>query len=114
MNPLHAVPDERERRGPTSPATRRFLWVFSIAMVLTAGTAFVFKLIDFYITATREGSAALGSFLIPVLNYLFVAAGFSALLVWAWSRGQFRDVEGPKYRMLEMNAECDRNREARS
>ena len=82
-------------------------------MILTAGTAFLFKLIDFYITATTEGSAALASFLVPVLNYLFVAAGFSALFLWAYVRGQFRNVEEPKYRMLEMNAEHDREWEAR-
>ncbi len=113
MGPLQAVPDPVQRRGP-SRATRRFLWIFSIAMIVTAGTAFTFKLIDFYITATTEGSSALASFLIPVLNYLFVAAGFTSLFVWAYSRGQFRNVEEPKYRMLEMNAECDREWKAGS
>ena len=92
----------------TSRAARVFLWIFSIAMILTAGSAFAMKLIDFYVTATREGSQALGSFLIPVMNYLCIAAGFAALFVWAHSRGQFRDVEAPKYRMLEQNLECDR------
>jgi nitrogen fixation-related uncharacterized protein len=90
-----------------SRGRRIFLWFFSIAMILTAGTAFTMKLIDFYITATREGAAALGSFLVPVMNYLCIAAGFAALFVWAYSRGQFRDVEAPKYRMLEQNRLCD-------
>ena len=93
MTRLQAVQAERQERRAPSRATRRFLWIFSIAMILTAGSAFLFKLIDFYITATTEGSAALGSFLIPVLNYLFVAAGFTALFAWAYSRGQFRNVE---------------------
>ena len=51
-------------REPDSKARRRFLWIFSIAMIVTAGTAFGMKLIDFYITATREGASAMGSFLI--------------------------------------------------
>jgi hypothetical protein len=76
-------------------------------MILTAGTAFTMKLIDFYVTATREGAAALGSFLIPVMNYLCIAACFAALFVWAHSRGQFRNVEAPKYRMLEQNRRWD-------
>ena len=98
-------PQARER--DRSRATRVFLWVFSIVMILTAGSAFTMKLIDFYITATREGASALGSFLVPVMNYLCIAAGFAALFVWAHSRGQFRNVEAPKYRMLELNHQCD-------
>ena len=94
-------------REQNSRAARLFLWIFSIAMIVTAGTAFCMKLIDFYITATREGASAMGSFLIPVMNYLFVAAGFALLFVWAYTRGQFRNVEAPKYRMLEMNRACD-------
>ena len=94
---------------PPSRATRLFLWAFGIAMVLTAGVAFVFKLIEFVRIATVDGPAAMGSFLIPVLNYLMVAAGFGLLFLWAWFSGQFRDLEAAKYRMLEMQAEIDRD-----
>ncbi len=87
---------------------RWFLLVFSIVMVAIAGTAFIFKLIEFYTTATTGGPEALGSFLIPVLNYLLVAAGFFCLFMWAYFTGQFRDVEAPKYRMLEMQDQFDR------
>ena len=90
-----------------SPAARRFLWAFSIAMVLVAGTGFIFKLIEFIATATSEGSDALASFLVPVLNYLLVAAGFFCLFLWAYCNGQFRDLESAKYRMLELNTEAD-------
>lgn len=94
--------------GPPSPWMRRFLWIFSAVMVLTAGTAFVFKLIEFILTATAPGPDALGSFLIPVLNYLLVAAGFFCLFLWAYVTGQYRDIEAPKYRMLEMQERFDR------
>ena len=94
---------------PLGRGKRLFLWAFSIAMVVTAGTAFTMKLIDFAITASNEGQDALASFLIPVMNYLLVAAGFSCLFVWAYVTGQFRDVERPKYRMLEMQQEIDRS-----
>ncbi len=92
-----------------SAKARLFLWLFSLAMVLTAGSAFFMKLIEFYATATREGSDALASFLIPVLNYLLVAAGFFCLFLWAYMSGQFRDLEAAKYRMLEMQTEIDRD-----
>jgi len=103
------LPDEQ----PPSRGARRFLWIFSILMVVTAGSAFFFKLIEFILTATREGPSAMGSFLIPVLNYLLVAAGFLLLFLWAYFSGQFRDVEAPKYRMLEMQEQFDREQSRR-
>ena len=103
------IRDER----PPSRGTRRFLWIFSVVMVLIAGSAFIFKLIEFFLTATREGPAAMGSFLIPVLNYLLVAAGFLLLFLWAYFSGQFRDLEAPKYRMLEMQEQFDREQARR-
>ena len=97
----------REEEGGPSPRARKFLWIFSVAMVAIAGSAFLFKLVEFIATATTEGPDALGSFLIPVLNYLLVAAGFFCLFLWAYFTGQFRDLEAPKYRMLEMQDEID-------
>ena len=91
-----------------SRGRRRFLWLFSVAMVITAGSAFIFKLIEFFVTATTDGPDALASFLIPVLNYLLVAVGFLCLFLWAYFTGQFRDVEAPKYRMLQMQEQFDR------
>lgn len=32
---------------------------------------------------------------------LFVALTGVAFLIWGWRTGQFRDIEEPKYRMLE-------------
>ncbi len=90
-----------------SSASRRFIWIFSIVLLLTAGTAFVFKLIEFIHTAVHDGSRSLASFLVPVATYLVVAAGFGCLFLWAYFSGQFRDIEAPKYRMLEMQEEQD-------
>ena len=92
----------RERR------TRNFLWVFGVGMVVTAGTAFVFKLSEFIYVATLPEDQGLVSFLLPVLNYLVVALGFASLFVWAYLRGEFRDVEKTKVRMLEMQDQIDR------
>ena len=112
---LHGVQNKRsdpledERLAAQRERKKRiFLWCFSIAMVVTAGTAFTFKLIEFIHTATSEGSDALASFLIPVLNYLLVAAGFMFLFFWALVTGQFKNVESAKFRMLELQDEIDR------
>jgi hypothetical protein len=42
-----------------------------------------------------------------MLNYLAVAAGFICLTVWAAHRGMFKDIEAPKYRLLENEDELD-------
>ncbi len=107
--PATAPPAPDDTGDVTSPRARMFLWVFSVIMVLAAGIAFLFKLIEFFYTATKSGSDALGSFLIPVLTYLTVAAGFACMFVWAYLTGQFRNVERTKMRMLEMQYEIDRS-----
>jgi len=103
------VEDQQAAGGRLSRQSQVFLWIFSIAMVLTAGSAFVFKLCEFYFTATTQGPQALASFLIPVLNYLVVALGFACLFLWSYFSGHFRDIEAPKHRMLELQQEIDRH-----
>lgn len=93
----------------TGGATRRvnqFVWGFGVIMVLIAGGGFIFKLIEF-LTAFNSGEPFQFS-IIPVMTYLIVAAGFGCLFMWAYLAGQFKDIEGPKYRMLEMQDEFDK------
>ena len=45
----------------------------------------------------------------PVINYLLASAGFFFLLLWAACNGMFRDLEQPKYVMLENERELDRH-----
>ena len=105
---LQAVPTPDHQ---PSPRARWFLWAFSVTLVLVAGSAFFMKLIEFFNIATTDGSDALASFLIPVLNYLLVAAGFFCLFLWAYLSGQFRDIEAAKYRMLELHWEIEQQEE---
>jgi nitrogen fixation-related uncharacterized protein len=44
-----------------------------------------------------------------VVNYLLASLGFFCLLMWAALNGMFRDLEQPKYNMLENERELDRN-----
>jgi hypothetical protein len=49
-----------------------------------------------------------GAFAIsPVVNYLCASAGFFLLLGWGAMNGMFRDIEKPKYLLLEREAELD-------
>lgn len=73
---------------------------------LSAGGMFVFKLFSFMKTIKRDEMA--GFAFDPIITYGFVAMGFLFLLAWAYMTGQFRDIEGPKYEMLERFKEQER------
>lgn len=44
----------------------------------------------------------------PIINYLLASAGFFLLLLWATMNGMFRDIERPKFTLLEREAQLDR------
>lgn len=89
------------------PRRHKLLWLalFAAVFFVPAGIGFVMKFMHF-VGTMKQGQGA--SFtILPMVNYLLVAAGFICLLVWAVFRGMFRDVEAPKYSMLEHEAELD-------
>ena len=43
----------------------------------------------------------------PIMNYLLASLGFFCLLCWATMNGMFRDIEGPKLTMLEVEKKLD-------
>lgn len=104
-HPTPSLPPWQQRQ-PVSPTGRRFLWIFSVVMVLTAGTAFIFKLVEFTLTFTTNASVRFA--IIPLLTYLIVASGFACLFVWSYLKGHYKDVEFAKYRMLQMQDQIDR------
>ena len=56
-----------------------------------------------------EGAFAIS----PILNYLLASLGFLLLFGWAALGGMFRDIEEPKYTMLENEAQLDRAEQGR-
>jgi len=85
------------------PKRARIKWIAPALVVsvfvLPAGIAFVLKFVKF---VRAVGTDELGAIaLVPMLNYLAVAAGFLCLLAWAILGGMFRDIEGPKFKLLE-------------
>jgi nitrogen fixation-related uncharacterized protein len=72
---------------------------FFVTAVTAAGGMFIFKLFSFLKTIKRDELA--GFAFDPIMIYAFVAMGFMFLLAWAFLTGQFRDIERPKFEMLE-------------
>lgn len=92
----------RQLRRPS----RRLMWLFALAVLLPSLYGFGTKFLEF--VALFRGDVD-GAFAItPILNYLLASMGFLLLFAWAATHGMFRNVEAPKYAMLENEAWLDR------
>lgn len=94
--------------------TRRstVVFAFAIAVMVVAGTSFVYKMTEFALTITRDdvegfGAVAVATYLIGMLPLVF-------LTLWAVVTGKFGDVERPKLRLLELDREIERGGELES
>lgn len=87
--------------------TRRLVvLLMAVAVLVPSLYGFGTKFLEF--VALYRGEAD-GAFAIsPILNYLLASLGFLFLFGWAVMSGMFRDVERPKYTMLENEALLDR------
>lgn len=92
---------DQKKQGPERQSRLKttVLIMMSVLILVPSMLGFVMKFIEF--VHTFQGSPD-GAFAItPMLNYLLASAGFFCLLVWAAVNGMFRDIEHPKYQMLE-------------
>ena len=83
-------------------------WASRIMLVsiVIGGSGFVYKLTQFSKEALAGEAASFA--VVPVVVYVCVALGFVCLFLWALLRGQFRDIEAPKHRLLEQEEIYDR------
>ena len=93
---------------------RTYITIFLTLIILPFGAlGFGSKLVEFFhIVQSRQTDSALA--VAPILNYLLASAGFFLILVWAILNGMFHDVEGPKYTMLEIEGQLDREESSQS
>ena len=91
-------------------ASRRAYHVFFTLAVTGAGCMFTYKLFMFMKTIKKDELA--GFAFDPLIIYAFVAMGFIFLLAWAYMTGQFRDIESPKFEMLEKFDELEKQERA--
>lgn len=118
MNGELSVADEthgRRRMRRAEPSTAwRVTVVLGVLILIPSMTGFVMKFME--LASLAESSHVAGKGLIgadgafaitPVINYLLASAGFFFLLLWATLNGMFRDLEHPKYVMLDNEKELD-------
>ena len=82
-----------------SRAKRITLLVIAGLILIPGAYGFIEKLIQFFRMLRIDRGVDFT--LVPISNYLFVAAGMACMLVWAILHGMFRDIEAPKFDMLE-------------
>lgn len=87
-------------------SARRPILIFFVSAVFVAGCMFTYKLFAFLTTIRKDELA--GFAFDPIVIYGIVAFGFFCMLLWAFLTGQFRDIERPKYEMLERFDEQER------
>jgi hypothetical protein len=85
------------------------VFAFAIAVMVIAGASFVYKMTEFAVTIVRDdvegfGAVAVATYLVGMLPLVFVTA-------WAVLTGKFRDIERPKFRLLELDREIERGGE---
>ena len=82
--------------------------VFGVLILIPSMLGFMMKFGEL-VKLTKGVSDGGGFAITPVVNYLLASLGFFCLLMWAALNGMFRDLEKPKYLMLENERELDAN-----
>jgi hypothetical protein len=93
----------------------RAMTIFQWAVILIAGAGFVFKFIEYTLSVFASDNELVNFAITPLIMYMSVAAGFLLLFVWTVLRGDYKDIERPKYRLFERELEIDiRNSEVQA
>jgi hypothetical protein len=79
--------------------------VFALVILIPSMLGFANKFREFILIFRGDVD---GVFAIsPIMNYLLASLGFFFLFCWAIAHGMFRDLERPKYAMLENERRLD-------
>lgn len=97
---------------PQPSRTNRRLWAIASIVFFLGPAMFGFGTKFYELVRVFQGDAT-GAFAVtPIVNYLLAGAGFVMLFAWAAKNGMFRDIERPKYQMLENERRLDRESSA--
>jgi hypothetical protein len=83
-----------------------FMGAWVVGGVTFSALTFVYKVIE--IIDTVPAGEVAGFAVMQVITYLLVALGFFCLFLWSFLKGDFREMERAKYRLLEREAALER------
>lgn len=78
---------------------------FALVILVPSMLAFTNKFREFLLLYSGDADGVFA--ITPIVNYLLASLGFFCLFFWAISRGMFRDIEAPKFTMLENERTLD-------
>ena len=67
-----------------------FIFIFVVGSIIAIRTV-----------AYLEAGFELKGFLVEVISYIVALTGWLALFIYSYLKGDFKDIEGPKYELLE-------------
>jgi hypothetical protein len=79
--------------------------VFALVILIPSLLGFANKFREFIMIFRGEVDGVFA--ITPIVNYLLASLGFFFLFCWAIGHGMFRDLERPKYAMLENERRLD-------
>jgi hypothetical protein len=79
--------------------------VFALVILIPSMLGFANKFREFIMIFRGDVDGVFA--ITPIMNYLLASLGFFFLLCWAIAHGMFRDLERPKYTMLENERRLD-------
>ena len=79
----------------------KILIVFQWSVIIIAGSGFTFKFIEFTYSIFKTGNDLVQFAVTPIVMYVLVAIGFFSLFIWTVFRGDYKDIERPKFRLFE-------------
>jgi hypothetical protein len=77
------------------------LIVFQWSVIIIAGSGFTFKFVEFTYSIMKTGNDIVQFAITPIVMYVCVAIGFFSLFMWTVLRGDYKDIERPKFRLFE-------------
>lgn len=98
--------DPHDDDAPRPPKRNR-LWAILTVIFFLGPAMFGFGTKFYELIRVFQGDSA-GAFAVtPIVNYLLAGCGFVMLFAWAARNGMFRDIERPKFEMLDNERRLD-------
>lgn len=85
----------------------RIVLALGVVVLSVAGTGFFLKFFEF--VKSVFSNDLLNWAIVPVSTYLVVGIGFLSLFLWTVVKGDYKDVEAPKYRLFELDEMAEQN-----
>lgn len=85
----------------TPKKKNKILLIFQWSVIIIAGSGFTFKFIEFTYSIFKTGNDIVQFAVTPIVMYVLVAIGFFLLFIWTVLRGDYKDIERPKFRLFE-------------